>query len=255
MKLRFLVSKLNEYGQPLEDHPEIHLLDTGEATLGSWIQTDLRLQGVPEKLLLISIDEQSRFKADCRQLDFGVEVTVNGNVLGDDSIELRNGDVILFDGYRIRFYLTIESGDVKRTGTYLIRTCLAMVAAVVFLELTVMFILPRKLESEKMWGQETRRQRTITLLDFTRKLSQSILKRSQSENQKTVVSLVSYDLDLIAEYLRKNDGTLSHSEMLRIYEIINGYKEKLNILRDRKYFKIREIDIKDPLNDTLKGRS
>ena len=187
-------------------------------------------------LIALSIASDDDNKLLLTKRDKALDLTVNNKRIEAQEYHMKNGDQIKFPGYELKVFVRFAKAELKTQGNFLAKTVAIMIFAIIFIELTIAFIIPYVLSKKTVWALEVTRERThqelVTVLYPMRRR----LDQVEDPRKKDLISLIYIEAEKIESYLTNNRESLTQKQLLLALERVKKLKYYLLRIEEEDVF-------------------
>ena len=206
------------------------ILDKKSISIGSQKKHDVCLSEFKNVNIIIEKGDESGYLL--KKKSKNEKVKINDLIIEDGETTLRNGDLIQIENYQLRFNIQFDRASHSRKIGLISYLSTALILSILIAELSILVILPKKIENLQIWSLEVVKQRTLELLDNLRyRCSHPDQVRTDPFYIETV-KLLANELDKMATYLRRYEAELQTKQITELYRDISSFEQILNHLED-----------------------
>lgn len=125
----------------------------------------------------------------------------------------------------------IQSANFKRD--YVAFSAVLIFFTIVVAEITLAISIPAYLTRENVMAVQVRRLQLLNSFDALRSHVRSI---QANENGKKELQLISWNLNQLADYLRKHSGSLTSEEIAQLQAVVNEFKKVADTIAQKKSY-------------------
>lgn len=201
-------------------------------TVSNTEEADWNLPELEGAFSLIRQDDSYRLIAEFSPLKF------NGQDLSlGQSVELHHNSEFSLGEHEFRFELKQRDLQVRQKKGALALIAKIMVASIFFIEVFVVFILPKQVTQSQLFKRNITLQKSSQVLDTLRRDSSqySQLYKKASPTMRSLIVMIKDDLDSQAWLIRRQSENLTLSEVNTIFHKLTSYQESLKYLRTHSF--------------------